>query len=101
MSAVSTIMGATTGAILVFSDERRVFTRERSNKLYTVLSYFIGKTFAELPVFFIAVNLYCVIIYYSCELNDMYSWQYFAFSKLYFILKLNSWNFTACFNWRS
>lgn len=82
MSTTSTIMGATTGAILVFSDERRVFTRERANKLYTVFAYFISKTFSELPVFFIAVNLYGVIIYHAAELNDTYSWQYFAFSKI-------------------
>ena len=58
------------------SDERSVFLRERSTRLYSVLSYYMAKTFTELPIAFIIASLFMVIIYYICGLNDIYSTKF-------------------------
>jgi ABC-type glutathione transport system ATPase component/ABC-type multidrug transport system permease subunit len=76
---VHVIFGAITTTILVFSEEKKVFMRERANSLYSVFAYFIAKFFSELPVNFVSNNLFGLIIYYSTELNDTYSFKFFAF----------------------
>lgn len=52
------------------SNERRVFLRERSNKLYSVFSYFMAKLISELPVQIIGNILFGVIIYFTVDFND-------------------------------
>jgi len=63
------------------SDERKVFLRERSNKLYSVLAYFLAKTLCELPIYFISVSCSIAIVYPSINLNDTFSGKYYAWGK--------------------
>jgi ABC-type multidrug transport system ATPase subunit/ABC-type multidrug transport system permease subunit len=72
------IFGASTTNILIFADERKVFLRERSNRLYKVISYYVAKMFYEVPAMIIGTNVFVCIIYWSTELNDTYSWIYYA-----------------------
>lgn len=72
--------------IFIVSDERKVFLRERANKSYSVFSYFIAKTLCELPIFFISVNCFITVLYPSINLNDTFSWKYYAFSNLFFMI---------------
>ncbi len=65
------------------SDEKKVFLRERSIKLYSAFSYFMAKTMCEFPVYFINVCCYFAIIYPSVNLNDTFSGKYFGFSKIH------------------
>ena len=92
---VHVIFGAITTTILVFSDEKKVFMRERANSLYSVLAYFLAKFFSELPVLFVSNNLFGLIVYYSTELNDTYSFKYFAFLGILHFCSMggNAWAF--------
>ena len=82
-------MGSITSTILIcniielnlVAEDKKVFIRERSNKLYSVLSYFMAKVLGEIPVFFICVNFFIVVTYFSTNLNDTYIYKYYAFSK--------------------
>lgn len=60
--------------------------RERANNLYSVFAYFITKVLAEVPGHLIAGNLFLVLIWWSCQLNDTFSWKYWATSNNIFIL---------------
>jgi len=75
---LNVIFSASTTNILIFADERQVFLRERSNKLYQVSSYYVSKMFYEIPAMAIGINIFVAIIYWACELNDTYSWTYYA-----------------------
>jgi len=56
--------------------------RERSNNLYGILPYYISKILGEIPLFIVSNNLFCVLVYFSCELNDTFSYQYWSFVVL-------------------
>ena len=66
----------------------RVFTRERSNRLYSVNAYFWAKTISELPILFISNNLFGLIVYYATELNDTFSYKFYAFRKKIILINL-------------
>jgi ABC-type multidrug transport system ATPase subunit len=63
------------------SDERKVFLREYTGKMYQIPSYFIARTCTEIPVFFISTNIYIGLLYQVLILNDTYSYKYFAYGK--------------------
>ncbi len=67
--------------LIVFS-EKKVFLRERANKLYSVLSYYVAKFINDLPIYFFSASCYTLIVYYSAFLNDLYSYKFFVFSKI-------------------
>jgi len=67
--------------IILVSEERKVFLRERSNKLYSVFAYFITKVLTEIPIFFICYSIFFAIIYPATNLNDTYSHRYYALGK--------------------
>ncbi len=64
------------------AEDKKIFMRERSNKLYSISAYFFAKVISELPIFFIGNNLYGVITYFATELNDTYSYKYYIFRKI-------------------
>lgn len=66
---------------LLVAQEQKVFLRERSNQLYSVISYYLAKVLTELPIFFITVNCLVGIVFWATNLNDTFSYKYYAFSK--------------------
>ena len=55
--------------ILVFPDERPVFTKEISNGLYSPISYFIAKLVSEIPMITIFATLVTCICYFAVDLS--------------------------------
>lgn len=56
-----------------------MFLRERAGFLYSPIAYYISKLFGSVPVLFIALNFYTVILYYSANLNDLYAYKIWVF----------------------
>ena len=46
---INLTMGTLFPVVLQFATERDVFLREENSKLYTTFSYFMGKSFVEIP----------------------------------------------------
>jgi hypothetical protein len=46
---INLTMGSLSPVVLQFATERDVFLREENSKLYTTFSYFMGKSFVEIP----------------------------------------------------
>jgi len=82
MSCANPIMAAITTVILTFADERKVFTRERSNQLYSVGAYYFTKSLMDIPVLVIGNSLFGLILYLSAGLNEVYSYKYFVYLGL-------------------
>lgn len=54
---------------ILVAEERRVFLRERSNKLYSVTGYFIARVTSDLPHLIITTNIFLVLVYISSTLR--------------------------------
>ncbi|CAD8042834.1 unnamed protein product [Paramecium primaurelia] len=59
--------------VLQFATERDVFLREENSKLYTTFSYFMGKSFVEIPFCLITPIIQELILYWMVGLNHMNS----------------------------
>lgn len=49
---------------------RNIFYRERASRAYSTLAYWLGRFLITIPMTFIGSFLYCIIIYYMCNLRD-------------------------------
>ncbi|CAD8179154.1 unnamed protein product [Paramecium octaurelia] len=56
--------------VLQFATERDVFLREENSKLYTTFSYFMGKSFVEIPFCLISPIIQELILYWMIGLNS-------------------------------
>ena len=56
--------------LLVFDNERSLFLKEHANKMYGVSSYFLAKTFVELPFFLLLKIIHSSIYYFGVGLNQ-------------------------------
>uniref|UniRef100_A0A7S3NLB8 ABC transporter domain-containing protein n=1 Tax=Euplotes crassus TaxID=5936 RepID=A0A7S3NLB8_EUPCR len=63
------IMFNVQGVILVFPDERPVFIREHSGKMYSTTIYYLSKILSEIPLLFINATLFSVVLYWAVGLN--------------------------------
>ena len=57
-------MGSVFGGLQVFHLEKVVFLRERGSKTYRVGSYYLAKTFAEIPQIILFPTLFSIIAYW-------------------------------------
>ncbi len=64
--------------VLVFPEERAVFLREQASSLYDISAYFMGKVIAELPLNLIVPIIAIVLTYWSWNLNDVYSYNFWV-----------------------
>eukprot|EP00343_Euplotes_focardii_P008173 CAMPEP_0205821666 /NCGR_PEP_ID=MMETSP0206-20130828/8763_1 /ASSEMBLY_ACC=CAM_ASM_000279 /TAXON_ID=36767 /ORGANISM="Euplotes focardii, Strain TN1" /LENGTH=699 /DNA_ID=CAMNT_0053117321 /DNA_START=14 /DNA_END=2113 /DNA_ORIENTATION=+ len=69
MTSTMLIMFNVQGVILVFPDERPVFIREHSGKMYDTTIYYIAKILSEVPLTLINGTLYSVVLYWAVGLN--------------------------------
>lgn len=88
-SLLSIAFNATQTIILLFPEERPVFLREISNKMYTVSAYFFGKLIAEIPGTLVVPVLNASIVYYYLEFNTNTPWKFPIHCKYYKFLILN------------
>ena len=61
---MSTFMSAMQNVLLTFPDERALFLREQSNKMYGVLSYYITKTLVEIPFQILMPVVMTLLVYW-------------------------------------
>ena len=66
---LSIAFNSTQTIILLFPEERPVFLREISNKMYTVSAYFFGKLIAEIPGTLLVPIINASISYYYLGFN--------------------------------
>ena len=57
------------GVLNTFPREKIIVSRERSNRAYDTLSYFIAKFFMELPVNMLPALIFSCVVYYIVGLN--------------------------------
>jgi ABC-type multidrug transport system permease subunit len=76
---------ATQTIILLFPEERPVFLREISNKMYTVSSYFFGKLIAEIPGTIVVPIMNSSIVYYYLGFNTNTSDKFPVHCKFYLL----------------
>lgn len=74
--------GAVNEALAIFSGERPVFLRERSNKSYEVMPYFWGKSFAEFPFHCLYPILSVSICYFAIGLNSYVASKFFILNGI-------------------
>lgn len=79
MFTVLTVFNAVNSNVTVFSEERQIFLRERSNKLYSPFAYYISKVFDLIPFTIIPMNLLSIICYYSVNLNPIAGYKFWVF----------------------
>ncbi|CDW73845.1 abc transporter family protein [Stylonychia lemnae] len=75
---VNMTFGGVLGTILVFQDERPVFLREFSNRMYQVPAYYLAKVLVETPVMALNPLLNAIIVYFGIGLTATAS-QFFYF----------------------
>lgn len=49
--------------------------------MYQIPAYFLAKTLGEIPIFFISTNIYIGLLYFILQMNDTFSYKYYAYSK--------------------
>ncbi|KAM3141201.1 hypothetical protein pb186bvf_006586 [Paramecium bursaria] len=68
--ALNAVFLAVLQYILSFTIERDVFIREENSKLYTTLSYFLGKQLIDIPFCIICPVIENLILYWMMDLNS-------------------------------
>jgi len=79
------IMNPFQGIVLVFPDEKPVFLREQSAKMYSPTMYYCSLVVSQIPILLICTTLSAVLVYFPIGLNlDEPSsfWIYFGYSTL-------------------
>lgn len=66
---MNNFFGSFMNSILIFQQERPVFLREQSNKMYGVFSYYLSKSIMDFPFLFIATIVGCSISYFAIGLE--------------------------------
>jgi ABC-type multidrug transport system permease subunit len=65
--------------LMVFLNEREVFIREYANHTYGVISYYLAKTFIELPFLGLMTILYSTVLYFGVGFDTSFE-AYFWFN---------------------
>ena len=76
---------STQTVILLFPEERPVFLREISNKMYTVSAYFFGKLIAEIPGTLVIPIMNASIIYFYVGFNSNDPWKFPMHCKTHYV----------------
>ena len=79
--AVSQFMMSMNGVILTFPLEREVFLRETGANLYSVSSYFFGRSSTELPFLTLLPFIFCCIVYWIIGFNNSNPGKFFIFGN--------------------
>lgn len=76
-------------SIITFPAEKAVFLKEENSKLYSVSSYFFGRTLIEIPYLLLFPILFSIIVYWMVGFNDSKPETVFIFIFLTILSSLN------------
>jgi ABC-type multidrug transport system ATPase subunit len=76
------IFGTANSSLFVFSEQKKIYDRERSNNLYSISAYFLAKLFSEIPLIMMSVNSLLTLTYLISDFNDTFSWKYYLFNLI-------------------
>jgi len=72
-------------AAMQFPSETPLFLKESKQRIYSTISYYLSKSLADLPMQFLPLLVYCLMIYWVIPFNDYDASKFFIF---YFVLVL-------------
>ena len=78
---VSQFMMSMMGILLTFPAEREVFLRETGSNMYSVSSYFFGRSSTEIPFLTLMPFTFCAIIYWIIGYNNYNPGKFFIFGN--------------------
>eukprot|EP00753_Platysulcus_tardus_P001396 PLAT11325.2.p1 GENE.PLAT11325.2~~PLAT11325.2.p1 ORF type:complete len:695 (-),score=412.60 PLAT11325.2:85-2169(-) len=84
----SQMMNAVASVIMSFPAERQLFLREQDNNMYRVSTYFLGKTFSELPFQLIFPLVFAAICYFMIG-YQLLTDRFFGFTVTLIVLSLS------------
>jgi len=67
---INSFMSTVQGTLMSFPQERDVFLKENSSRLYGVVPYFLAKNLPEIPFQLISPTISAIILYHACGLRD-------------------------------
>ncbi|CAG9325715.1 unnamed protein product [Blepharisma stoltei] len=72
-------------AAMQFPSETPLFLKESKQRIYSTASYYLSKSIADLPMQFLPLLVYCLMVYWVIPFNDYDASKFFIF---YFVLIL-------------
>ncbi|CAG9325716.1 unnamed protein product [Blepharisma stoltei] len=72
-------------AAMQFPSETPLFLKESKQRIYSTASYYLSKSIADLPMQFLPLLVYCLMVYWTIPFNDYDASKFFIF---YFVLVL-------------
>lgn len=79
--------------VLTFPIDIKTVGKEYKNGWYNTVSYFLGKTIADLPFIIVYPVVYCLITWYMTNQGQDHGWRYFSFTGLIILNAMNSQSF--------
>lgn len=79
--------------VLTFPIDIKTVGKEYKNGWYGTITYFLGKTIADLPFIIIYPVLYCLITWFVTNQAQDHYWRYFSFTGLIIMNAMNSQSF--------
>lgn len=82
MIALFSIMNAINSNIVLLSEDRKIFLRERGNNLYSPFAYYISKIIGTIPISLIPMCIVTIILYYSTNFNETSGYKLWVFHSI-------------------
>lgn len=79
--------------VLTFPIDIKTVGKEYKNGWYGTLTYFLGKSIADLPFIVLYPVIYCLITWYLTNQAQDHAWRYFSFTGLIILNAMNSQSF--------
>lgn len=79
--------------VLTFPIDIKTVGKEYKNGWYGTVTYFIGKTIADLPFIIVYPVAYCLITWFLTNQADDHAWRYLSFTGLIIMNAMNSQSF--------
>lgn len=79
--------------VLTFPIDIKTVGKEYKNGWYGTITYFLGKTMADMPFIILYPVAYCLITWYITNQAQDHAWRYFSFTGLIIMNAMNSQSF--------
>lgn len=79
--------------VLTFPIDIKTVGKEYKNGWYGTVTYFLGKSVADLPFIFVYPLVYCLITWFMTNQAQDHAWRYFSFTGLIIMNAMNSQSF--------
>ncbi|CAG9325641.1 unnamed protein product [Blepharisma stoltei] len=77
-------------AAMQFPSETPLFLKESKQRIYSTISYYLSKSIADLPMQFLPLLVYCLMIYWVIPFNDYDASKFFIFYFVLVLLQISS-----------